>query len=1548
MDNSSEHIHGSQKVGHLSFLKSLKRASSARSRRRVGQVRNAEFLETRVMPAVITVTSLADAATTVEDGLVTLREALEAANTNTSVDGSVAGSATETDVIVFDSAIAGTIDAPATLNLVGEQLRISESVRIEGAGKFSTIIDANQGSRLFLVESTATDVTIAGLTLTAGRMQRASGSVAPGTFTSGGAVRTSSAGTLTFEECRVHANSVQGEQSRGGAVYASSGTIVVTDSVFELNSTFGGGGSGGAIHMAAGTLQISNSVFVDNQTTGDGGHGGAIDTDSASISIIDSRFIGNSTAGNNARGGAIQTDSGNVSITDTHLSLNFTVDTASVGGAIAVGTGTTLLDTVQLSENWTERSGSHGSAMFVNGGTVSIRRSSFFRNDTFGMSSDGALTVSGGDVKISQSTFAFNVTWQHDGDGAAISLVDKASLLLSQSTVSLNFSSDSMDQGSNTGGGITVADSSAILQNSVVAGNLSHQEPLDIAVIANGTLDCVGSLIGTNKSAGLQQSGGTIPNGQGNLIGGVAEGQIIDPVLGLPGYYGGSTISMPPIFTSPVINRGRSNLAVDVTGQEGNLATDQRGNSLLPRVVDSKVDMGACEYFPLADTQMVTVAADELDGNFQPDDLSFREAVLLANAYPGLDTIVFSSALDGTEISLQLGELEISDDLLISGNGTDKTILNAGGKSRVLSTADAEFSLTMSNVRLTGGSTTGNGQYFDDPTYAGAAVLVQNQGLTLLDQVVIDDSETSGKWAPGGGLHVQQGILLVEDSVLSNNRTTGPQSHGGNLSSVRSTVTIDRSEVTGGMTTGPDGFGGGVSHVGTSHALLIRSSTVSGNKTQGSTSAGGGVYHEDTGELVGLVVSNSTFSGNSTSGSSAPGGGLYHASGPLLISQSTWSGNSTIGASAGGGGMFIASPSADIEKILTMSTVTLNSTAGSVGGGIQTTSTVELRNSIVANNVAGVSAPDIDATGGGSLDATYSIVGSSDGSGLFATGALQDAAGNLIGGTTVASRIDPRLGPLQRIGGLTAVHVPLTGSPAIDKGSNELAVDLVTRVAEGEPQPPMIADQRQGAYVRILDGDASGSTPPAVIDIGAAEFIGLRITSPSPNAFTMRPTFRWAAIEGVISWNVHINNETTGEARFNVGTTNTNSYVPDIDLPLGKYKAWVQPVFQDGRVANWSPPETIYVRPRAQWTDMERTRFDPILTVDWEPLPGAESYEIWVDNFSTRTSKVYYETINGTSWTTPDELPMGVHRLWIRPSDSIGTKGLWSVLYEALMVTSVQTLTPSKSTFSPNPVFSWKPVVGAAAYELTLKNTTTNQVLLDAEPLSTTSYIHNQALANGQYTWTVWAVSTPQAGGIKSGYSTTNFLYVGGRTTLYYSPRGGAGGVTRFSWDVVDNAASYSLYVVKVVDGTSTVVVNQSGLNGSAFDHTSTLGSGTYRGWIRAVNGSGGEGPWSLVREFTITSDDTLMLHDTPRLALLEPELLPASLDSAKHAVSTAAETPPVTQQQTNATMVVSATESTEQDPPLQVSDPLQNTVAAVSETLLDHVLAELAETEAI
>src|SRR6516165_993158 len=61
--------------------------------------RAAECFEARVLLSTITVTSLADTLT-VGNG-VTLRDAIQSANTDTSVDGSVAGESGVQNVIVF-------------------------------------------------------------------------------------------------------------------------------------------------------------------------------------------------------------------------------------------------------------------------------------------------------------------------------------------------------------------------------------------------------------------------------------------------------------------------------------------------------------------------------------------------------------------------------------------------------------------------------------------------------------------------------------------------------------------------------------------------------------------------------------------------------------------------------------------------------------------------------------------------------------------------------------------------------------------------------------------------------------------------------------------------------------------------------------------------------------------------------------------------------------------------------------------------------------------------------------------------------------------------------------------------------------------------------------------------------------------------------------------------------------------------------------------------------------------------------------------------------
>src|SRR5262249_38511430 len=72
---------------------------------------------------------------------------------------------------------------------------------------------------------------------------------------------------------------------------------------------------------------------------------------------------------------------------------------------------------------------------------------------------------------------------------------------------------------------------------------------------------------------------------------------------------------------------------------------------------------------------------------------------------------------------------------------------------------------------------------------------------------------------------------------------------------------------------------------------------------------------------------------------------------------------------------------------------------------------------------------------------------------------------------SLASPLDPMLGPLQNNGGSTSTEAPLPGSPVIDAG--DAAVDPATDPVTGAP----LLDQRGG--LRVVGGN---------VDAGAVEF----------------------------------------------------------------------------------------------------------------------------------------------------------------------------------------------------------------------------------------------------------------------------------------------------------------------------------------------------------------------------------------------------------------------------------------------------------------------------
>ena len=221
---------------------------------------------------------------------------------------------------------------------------------------------------------------------------------------------------------------------------------------------------------------------------------------------------------------------------------------------------------------------------------------------------------------------------------------------------------------------------------------------------------------------------------------------------------------------------------------------------------------------------------------------------------------------------------------------------------------------------------------------------------------------------------------------MTNSGNSGGSGGGGGVgnASHEATVNIINSTVSGNTA----GSGGGIFLVGT---VTIINTTVSGN-TAGS---GGGI--ENRGGT--LNITNSSVGGN-TAGS---GGGISSV-GTLTLANSSVNGNT---ASGSGGGIY--NDSGTLTLNLTSSTVSGN-TADQGGSGIWNSGTVELINSIIANNPSG------DCSG------TVSSLGHNlDGDGTCNLTELTDLPST-----------NPLMGPLQDYGGATLTHALLPGSPAID------------------------------------------------------------------------------------------------------------------------------------------------------------------------------------------------------------------------------------------------------------------------------------------------------------------------------------------------------------------------------------------------------------------------------------------------------------------------------------------------------------------------------------
>ena len=369
----------------------------------------------------------------------------------------------------------------------------------------------------------------------------------------------------------------------------------------------------------------------------------------------------------------------------------------------------------------------------------------------------------------------------------------------------------------------------------------------------------------------------------------------------------------------------------------------------------------------------VTTFADVID----PNDgvLSLREAIIEANATPGLDTITLAAGtytltITGRgENAAATGDLDVTDNLIINGAGSGATIIEAGttsgaegnGIDRVLDVLNGAeglaTDLTLNSLTVRNGLD--NGADFGGQA-VGGGILHRSFGTLALNQVNVSDNTAlgssganSGNDALGGGIaNIEGGTVNISDSTISLNLAVagsavegeGGVAAGGGLFNDGGTVTIDPTTFSGNVAGGGDSLtttaadvtggsasGGAIANVN-GGSLSITDGTFVNNAVQGGpavtglgstgTATGGealgGAIYNEVDEFGGdLTILNSTFTNNVAKG----GDGIVGGEGF----------GDSVGGDAEGGAIFHREETAVVSGLVTSDTLfdVMNSTIDS-------------------------------------------------------------------------------------------------------------------------------------------------------------------------------------------------------------------------------------------------------------------------------------------------------------------------------------------------------------------------------------------------------------------------------------------------------------------------------------------------------------------------------------------------------------------------------------------------------------------------------------------
>ena len=437
----------------------------------------------------------------------------------------------------------------------------------------------------------------------------------------------------------------------------------------------------------------------------------------------------------------------------------------------------------------------------------------------------------------------------------------------------------------------------------------------------------------------------------------------------------------------------------------------------------------------------------------------------------------------------------------------------------------------------------------------------------------------------------------------------------------------------------------------------------------------------------------------------------------------------------------------------------------------------------------------------GEADGTHSLNADADG---------VDEAGVTLGtirvgqsGVTISVAVSGSAGKLDAWidfngdGSWGGVGEQIFASQSVVVGTNNLAFDVPSLAVAGK------------SFARFRLSTAGGLTPTGSAADGEVEDYKViviplppTITGPSSVTSSLRPGINWTGVPGASNYEIWIKNQSTGVNPFHRATGNGGTYIPTADLGIGRFNLWMRSRGPDGADSLYTGQYNFTIQTPAVMHDPGPSLATHRPTLTWDPLPGAVKYDLWIDSkLPSVSSFIRNQNVTGTSWTPSTDMPLGLYHAWVRGIAADGTPGGWSAT-RILSVMPAPTVTQGiNSTFDRTPTFAWNPLLGAAEYEVFVRNRNTSVTTLYQQYIAALSFTPATALADGPYR--VWVVGVSSSG-VQSLWTAPIDISIGGQTNLLTPTGTTTDSTPAFTWRPVDGAVHYDLWVNQV-GGTSQI-----------------------------------------------------------------------------------------------------------------------------------------------